>query len=95
MHTVPVEYDYTLATSLPCDRFDFEMVNYLNDENGDYYKILNDEKNKKLIQKLEKHSGLQLTNLTAIVGLYDTLYIEKLKNLGYVNRKWFFIESRF
>lgn len=58
-----------------CDRFDYVLNRYMNE---DRYKGIW-RQNQQLIKYLEQQSGEKLETLTAIWKLYDTLSIERLK----------------
>lgn len=75
INVVPRKEDYALAAEKRCDHFDYLMVKY---ENTTAYSGLF-EKNKSLIRYLEVNSGLKLRTITDINNLYDTLFIERLK----------------
>lgn len=79
VHTVPQHRDYHLALRKQCHQLDYSMIQYLNTT---VYKILF-EKYQPLIKYLEVNSGQNLTTLTAISTLYNTLYIEKSKGFWY------------
>lgn len=74
VHTEPLSTDYLLASQKRCDRFDYLMIEYMNET---VYPVLSTEY-KSLISFLEEQSGTELTTLTSINNLYDTLLIEQL-----------------
>lgn len=79
VHTIPLADDYLLATQAHCDRFDLELEKFTN---GSYYKGLF-KKYKQLMEYLAKNSGFKMTSILELTSLYDTLYVEQLKNKRY------------
>lgn len=76
IHTTPLSDDYLLAQSKKCDRFDYEMVKYLNE--SDYNGLFRQYGS--LVAYLRHKTGLELSSLTSIMLLYDALNIERLKD---------------
>lgn len=86
VHTVLRADDYVLASEKRCDHFDYLMLEYINSaEIRGLFK-----KYKSLIRYLEENSGKKLPSLTDINVLYDTLFIEQLKEKRYVNNMTLF-----
>lgn len=77
VHTKSHTEDYTLAVSKRCDRFQYEMMNYIKTD--EYRELF--EKHQQLIQFLEKHSGQKIRALLDITDLYDTLIIQQRKGM--------------
>lgn len=75
VHTVPRPQDYMLAAEKRCDHFDYVMLQYLN--TSSYTDLFT--KYAPLIKYAEDNSGLELSTLTDITNLHDTLFIERLK----------------
>lgn len=76
VHTVPENSDYILAAKKPCQLYDFALKKY---KDSSEYKDLN-KKFKSLYEYLEKNSGKKIRSFTDVQNLYNTLYIEELKN---------------
>lgn len=74
IHTQPSDEDFLLATSKQCDRFDYEMVKFLNESN--YNGLF--ERFKPFIDYLETKTELKLSSLINIMLLYDALNVERL-----------------
>lgn len=75
VHTQLHDEDYILATYKRCDRFDYNMIEYL--KTSEYTELF--KKYSSLIQYLEMNSGKKLSTLVDINDLYDTLSIQKKK----------------
>lgn len=89
IHTTPESQDYFLGARKRCDRFDYEMNNFIN--STAYTDLF--VKYEKLIKYLEKHSGISYTKektLNDIPFLYDTLSIEKTRGYRCVQFQNFF-----
>lgn len=74
VHTEPIDLDYRLILKRQCQHFDYVMIQYLNTT---AYKHIFDVY-RPLITYLEAHSGMNLTVLSSIGYLYDTLLVEEL-----------------
>lgn len=74
VHTEPIYLDFRLSMKRQCHHYDYVMIQY---ENTTAYKSLF-EMYRPLITYLEANSGMNLTALSKIGFLYDTLRIEKL-----------------
>lgn len=62
-----------MAPQKPCDRYEYEMIQYTNSsEYKSYF-----EQNQALIKDLEEKTGTPLDTLTKLNFLYDTFVIEK------------------
>lgn len=77
IHTTPEALDYVLAGKKHCPRLDYAMKKYLASD--EYRNII--KKYKVLIDYLEKNTGREFKSLMDIEYLYDTLFIENLRNL--------------
>lgn len=73
VHTVPRHEDHLVAPEKPCDRYEYEMIQYTN--STEYRSFF--EKNKALIKSLEEKTGATLNSLTKLNFLHDTLSIER------------------
>lgn len=78
IHTMPENIDYILAMKRPCPLYIKAHKEY--EQSKEIQSILED--NRELIQYLEMHSGLTLDRIIHIKSLYETLWIENLKNLS-------------
>lgn len=76
----PSEY-HLFATTKKCNRFDYLMVEHLNNNNS-YNELF--KRHKSLISYLEANSGIKVTKILDLVILYDTLSVERLKFNRYV-----------
>lgn len=77
IHTIPKKLDYILYAERPCDRYDRAFRKY--HESREYKEEIGKMKN--LIEYLETHSGVMIgEDLGPLHFLYDTLWIENLKN---------------
>lgn len=79
VHAEPRNEDYLLAPERPCDRYEYEMIQYTN--SSEYKSFF--EKNRALIKDLEEKTGAPMGSLTKLNFLYDTFFIEKLKGKRY------------
>lgn len=79
IHTTPLELDHVLYGGRPCERFQHAFDKYHASET--YKKEF--EQFKPLSEYLEKHSGVKIQNFKQINRLYNTLWIEQLKNKTY------------
>lgn len=75
IHVQPANQDYVLATQKKCNRFDYEMLKFIN---GSVYKGIFTQY-KPLIDHLRINTNSKLTTILQILLIYDTLYVEKLK----------------
>lgn len=80
IYRVPKDQDFLLVAEKPCDRFDYEMIKYIN--SIEYQSLF--ERNRSLISYLEENTGIKLETLTTINHLYDKLFIEQLRGYRYV-----------
>lgn len=78
IHTMPESIDYILAMKRPCPLYIKAFKEYEQSEEIQW--IL--EHFRELIQYLEMHSGLKLDRIVQIKSLYETLWIENLKNFS-------------
>lgn len=86
IHTIPKTLDYILFAERPCNRWNGVSQSYL--ESHEYKTEIGKLKN--LIQYLEKNSGMQIgEKLRRLHFLYDTLWIEDLKNKTWAIRLTF------
>lgn len=81
VHTLAREYDYFLHVKRACDRYEYEMTKYLN-ENDRFDRLI--ERHRPLIDYLKEHSGLENPQIKDIDHIYDTLSIEQSKGFKYV-----------
>lgn len=76
IHTVPEKIDHVLAMKRPCPLYSRAYNEYAkSDEIKSIFK-----ENHELIQYLEKHAGKQFPKIFDMKELYETLWIENLKN---------------
>lgn len=68
--------DFVLAAKKPCTRYDQSLKKYKN--SPEFQSIL--KKYKTLFQYLEQQSGAQIETLDQAQYLYNTFYIEQLRN---------------
>lgn len=79
IHTIPKILDHVVYVGRPCARFDRAFRKYL--ESPEYKEEIG--KFKYLIQYLEEHAGIVIKeDLEPLQSLYDTLFIENLKNFS-------------
>lgn len=78
VHTMPDSMDYTLAGKRPCPKYDYALKKL---KQSDEFRAL-DKRFKPLYEYLSKNSGKTVTSITDVQYLYNTLYIEELKNLS-------------
>lgn len=77
IHTIPKNFDHILYAERPCNRYNRAFRKYL--QSREYKQEIGKLKN--LIQYLEENSGVVIQDdLGPIHFLYDTLWIENLKN---------------
>lgn len=82
VHSIPASLDYTLYGKRPCARYDFAMKKLKEtDEFRALYKRL-----KPLFELLSKETGKKMCSIADVEYLYNTFYIEELKNLTWVTR---------
>lgn len=77
LHIVPCNEDYTLLFEKPCKRYDKLLIEQINPKIYDGLFV----KYKSLIQYLKENSGVNIRTLTDIIGLSDTLFVEKSAGL--------------
>ena len=77
VHTVPADEDMLLKLEATCPQADIEMNNVLNSEK--IQAIL--EEHKELLQYLSDNSEDKIKTIRDVAYLYDSLYIEKSRNL--------------
>lgn len=74
VHTIPSETDYLLHVTRQCDRFDYLLTDYLNEDDRldnllkDFWPIFD---------IIKKETGQEKWKLMGILTFYDTLYVEK------------------
>lgn len=78
----PATEDHLLATTKQCDRFDYEMVEYFN-ENNNYRTFWRHFSS--LVDYLEKNSGIKANTILDLLLLYDALNIEQTQFNRYVS----------
>lgn len=78
MHTKPRSEETVVAAEKPCDRFVHEMIEYTN--SSAYKELFTNHS--ELIKNLEEIAGGPLKSLTSLNFVYDSLFIEKLKNMN-------------
>lgn len=76
IHTIPERLDYVLAGKKPCARYNHAMKKY---EDSPEFKALL-KKFRPLFLYLEQNSGKPMNTINDIQWLYNTLWIEQLKN---------------
>lgn len=76
IHTTPEILDFVLAGKKPCPRYNYAAKKYT--ESPEFQALLS--KYKPLFQYLSQSSGLKVKSLDDAEYLYNTLWIEKLKN---------------
>lgn len=77
VHSQPQIDDNILAGDKPCNRFDYVMLQYMNETDSEYKEFF--DKYAPLISYLEKRSGMKLSTITDLNNLYDVLLVEQLK----------------
>lgn len=77
IHTVPEELDYVLAAKKPCARYNYAMKKFV--KSTEFHALLS--KYRPLFEYLQHHSGAKINNFDQAAYLYNTLYIENLRNL--------------
>lgn len=80
IHTIPERLDYVLAAKKPCQRYNYALNEYFN--SPEYNALY--EKFKPLFKYLEENSGAPVKSFEQVQYLYNTLFIENLRNLSYV-----------
>lgn len=78
IHTIPEKLDGVLAAKRPCARYNQAMKKY--ESSAEYQALL--KKYKELFQYLEENSGSPIKSFDDAQYLYNTLWIENLKNLS-------------
>lgn len=78
IHTISFEEDYLLHVTKQCDRFEYEMTNYLN-ENDRFKKLI--ERFWPVIEVIKEKSGTELWKIMDLLIFYDTLDVERSKGL--------------
>lgn len=76
VHTIPSGSDYLLHVTQPCDRFDYLLTNYLN-ENDRFDHLLEDFW--PTFDIIKSNTGQDNWRMMDILTLYDTLKVERLK----------------
>lgn len=76
VHTRPVAEDYVLSFDAVCPRYNELMAEVKNSPEAKTF----DEEHKELYIMIGNYTGADVSNLFDISDIYDTLYIEKLKN---------------
>ncbi|XP_031634018.1 prostatic acid phosphatase-like [Contarinia nasturtii] len=76
IHTIPEQLDGVLASKRPCARYTMAAKKYQKSQ--EFQDLLN--KYKSLFQYLEQNSGTSIKTLDDAQYLYNTLWIENLKN---------------
>lgn len=77
VHTIPGEGDYMLHAKTACDRYEYEMANYLI-EDGRFNKTI--ESVRPLIDYIKKYSGMNEMNMYDLEhNIYDTLSVEQME----------------
>lgn len=81
IHTTPEKMDGVLAGKRPCARYNHAAKKY--ERSPEFQEILT--KYKSLFQYLSKNSGNSVKTLEQAQYIYNTLWIEKLKNFTCVS----------
>lgn len=76
IHTIPEALDAVLAAKKPCNRYNQALQEYQH--SPEFQALL--KKYKPLFQYLEEKSGAPIKTLDQAQYLYNTLWIEQLKN---------------
>lgn len=76
IHSIPIELDTMLNIKRPCPSLDQAKQNYF--ASTEMVETL--EKYKQLFKYLEDNAGTPIRNISQVADLYDTLWIEHLKN---------------
>lgn len=76
IHTIPEYMDYILAAKKPCAQYEHALKRY--QESPEFNVLL--EKFRPLMLYLEQNTGKAIRTLTDVGNLYNTLWIEDLKN---------------
>lgn len=76
VHTIPENLDYVLAAKKPCARYEYALKKY---KKSDQHQALL-RKFRPLFQYLQKNSGKKVDSFGTVQNLYNTFYIEELKN---------------
>lgn len=77
IHTIPTQLDHILYEGRVCPRYQHAVRDYQASEE---VKTLLRE-HKQLMEYLEAKSGVPMKSIRDVEGLYNTLWIENLKNL--------------
>lgn len=77
VHTIPESLDHVLAAKRPCPLFDYTMKKL---RASDEFQAL-DKRYKPLFEYLTASTGKKVKTITDVQNLYNTLFIEDLKNL--------------
>lgn len=91
VHILSINDDYLLLSTKQCDRFDYELITFLNQDDR-FNKII--EYYRSLIDSIKMNTGQSNWKINDALTLYDILWIEQLKGLQYVFHVKF-IESIF
>lgn len=76
VHTVPEQLDSVLAAKKPCAKYAYAIQQY--QETPEYLKLI--KKFKPLFKYLEKNSGKEIRTTADADKLYNTIWIQHLKN---------------
>lgn len=76
IHTTPEKLDGVLAAKKPCARYDLASKQY--EKSPEFQSLLT--KYKPLFQYLEQNAGIPIKTIDEAQFLYNTLWIENLKN---------------
>lgn len=76
VHTIPESLDYTLAAKRSCPKYEFALKK-LN-ESDEFLALY--RRFKPLIDFLSKNTGKEIRTFADVQSVYNTLYIEELKN---------------
>lgn len=78
VHTIPETSDYVLAAKKPCSRYTYALKQYK--KTAEYKEIL--ERCQPIFKYLEEKSGKSIHTTDDAQFLYDTLWIENLRNMS-------------
>lgn len=76
IHTIPKELDYVLHAETACPRLNYELQKYF--ASSEFVEL--NAKYKQLFYYLEENTGISVRNFGDVGFLYDTLWIDELKN---------------
>lgn len=86
IHTIPERLDNVLAAKRPCQRYDYALKKY--QKSPEFQALC--EKFKPLFRYLQEKSGAPIRSFDQAQYLYNTLYIENLRQLAYVSKMFSF-----